>query len=171
MMPMRRALAGFFFVLVIAAQMSGQNAVSPSDAPASTDVQGIGRVLDDFQKTWNVHDAMAFSMLFAEDADFTNIRGQGAHGREAVEKFHAERYLTIFKYSQLLIVETRIRFIKRDVAAVDARWEMTGARTLQGVDVGLRKGLLNYIMTKQGDTWMITVMHNVSPSFWANVAE
>jgi hypothetical protein len=28
-----------------------------------------------------INDAKAFSMVFGEEADFTNVRGMGAHGR------------------------------------------------------------------------------------------
>ena len=33
-------------------------------------------------------DAHAFSMVFHEDADFTNVWGMTAHGRKAIEEFH-----------------------------------------------------------------------------------
>ena len=101
-------------------------------------------------------------MVFAEDADFTNVGGVSAHGRAEVERFHAPRFATTFKDSHQKMTETKIRFIKPDVAAVDARWEMTGARTQDGQDIPLRKGLLNFVMTKQGSQWLITVMHNMN---------
>ncbi|MBV9657359.1 MAG: SgcJ/EcaC family oxidoreductase, partial [Verrucomicrobia bacterium] len=33
-------------------------------------------------------DAHAFAMVFHEDADFTNVWGMTAHGRQAIEEFH-----------------------------------------------------------------------------------
>ena len=71
-------------------------------------------------------------MAFSEDADFTNARGMGAHGRVGVEKFHEQPFARWFKESNLKIVVNKIRFIKPDVAAVDAWWEMTGAKTPDG---------------------------------------
>lgn len=100
-------------------------------------------------------------MVFAVDADCTNVGGMGAHGRSEVEKFHASRFATKFKDTYQKITETKIRFIKPDVAAVDARWEMTGAKNGEGQDIPLRRGLLNFVMTKAGDKWLITVMHNM----------
>jgi uncharacterized protein (TIGR02246 family) len=82
-------------------------------------------------------------MVFAEDADFTNVRGMSAHGRPDVEKFHAPRFATTFKDSLQKMTEIKIRFIRPDVAAVDAWWEMTGAKTQEGQVIPLRKGLLN----------------------------
>ena len=123
--------------------------------------ENIQNVLVAFIKAWNNHDAHAFSMVFAEDADFTNVRGLNAHSRAEVEKFHEQPFATWFKESNLKIISKTVRFIKPDVAAVDARWEMTGAKTPDGKDIPLRKGLLNFIMTMDGDKWFITVMHNM----------
>ena len=58
------------------------------------------------------------------------------------------------------MLDTRIRFLRPDVASVDATWTQTGA-VQNGRDMGLRKGLLMLIATKQGDDWGIAVMHNM----------
>jgi len=84
-----------------------------------------------------------------------------AHGRLEITKFHAPVFATTFKESQQKIVQARVRFIKPEVAAVDAWWEMTGARTRDGQEIPLRKGLLNLVMTKNDSHWLITVMHNM----------
>src|SRR5437870_3478983 len=65
------------------------------------------------------------------------------------------------KTRNLKMTKTKIRFIKPDVAAVDAWWEMTGAKTREGKEIPLRQGLLNFVMTKEGGRWFITVMHNM----------
>jgi uncharacterized protein (TIGR02246 family) len=121
----------------------------------------VKAALADFVEAWNRHDAKAFSMVFAEDADFTNVRGMGAHGRAEVEKFHAPRFATTFKDTYQKITDTKVRFFKPDVAAVDARWEMTGAKNSEGRDIPPRNGLLNLVLTKDGGKWFITVMHNM----------
>ena len=66
----------------------------------TTDKLSIEAVVTQFMDAWNQHDAHAFAALFAEDADFTNVRGTHAHGRKAVEQFHAPMFATIFKYFQ-----------------------------------------------------------------------
>src|SRR5688500_16793948 len=52
------------------------------------DDEGIRKVVADFSAAVNKHDARAFSMVFHEDADFTNIWGMRATGRKAIEDFH-----------------------------------------------------------------------------------
>ena len=44
---------------------------------------------------------------------------------------------------------------------VDAWWEMTGAKGPAGQDIKLSKGLLTFVMIKDGDKWQIAVTHNV----------
>ena len=159
---MKRAIVTFPLLLLLSTYVVGQ---AKNDAAKLTadakDEESIKHVLTSFTEAWNKHDAKGFSMLFAEDADFTNVRGMSAHGRAEVEKFHAPLFATRLKDTHQKITKTKIRFIKPDVAAVDAWWEMTGAKGPDGQDIPLRKGLLNFIMTKDRDRWLITVMHNM----------
>src|SRR4029077_9029527 len=108
-------------------------------------------------------DAHAFSMVFLEDADFTNVWGMTAHGRKAIEEFHRSLLegdgagpVPSFKHAQLKVLDTQIRFLRPDVASVDASWTQTGA-VQNGKDMGPRKGLLMLIATKQGNEWGIAV--------------
>jgi len=151
------------FLTIISSVALGQ---APREEGESTSREksekAIKQVLDRFIEAWNRHDAKAFSMVFAEDADFTNVGGKSAHGRTEVEKFHAPKFTTNLKDTQQTITETKIRFITSDVTAVDARWEMTGARRVDGQEVPLRKGLLNFLMTRSDNQWLIKVMHNMN---------
>jgi uncharacterized protein (TIGR02246 family) len=127
----------------------------------ASDEEAIQTILNDFISAWNAHDVKSFSHLFAEDADFTNVKGVSRHGRNAFEEFHAPLFKTIWANSTQTITEKKIRFIKPDVAAVDARWDLTGLKKPDGSDAPPRNGLLMFIMTKQASRWEITVMHNM----------
>ena len=146
-----------FLSLMISSNSDGQT----NDTTRAKDEERIKRVLTDFTDAWNKHDAKAFSNVFAEDADFTNVVGKGSTGRIEIEKFHSPGFATRWKDSYQKITQSKIRFIKPDVAAVDAWWEMTGIKGPEGQDMPQRKGLLNFIMTKKSKTWLITVMHNM----------
>jgi uncharacterized protein (TIGR02246 family) len=136
-------------------------AVQAPGATKAGDEQGIRQTIAEFVAAWNAHDATAFAKAFAADADFTNVMGTGAHGRAAIEAHHAPIFATWFKDSHVTATDVTTRFLTPDLAAVDVRWEMTGARTPDGKEIPLRKGLLNFIMTRSGDRWEITVMHNM----------
>jgi uncharacterized protein (TIGR02246 family) len=159
---MKRALKTLSLLLLLLGCAASQSIALEKPTPGAQDEEEIKKVLASFLEAWNKHDAKAFSMVFAEDADFTNVRGTSAHGRAEVEKFHAPLFATRFKDTNQKMTKTRIRFIKPDVAAVDVWWEMTGAKGADGQDLALRKGLLNLIMTKDSsDKWLIAVMHNM----------
>ena len=112
-------------------------------------------------EAWNRHDARALASVFAEDADFTNVFGMLAKGRAGIEALHAPLFRTIFKDSHLAVSETRIRFIRPDVASVDVGWNMTGARDPHGNPWPEREGLLNWIVTDHDGRWLIDVSHNM----------
>ncbi len=125
------------------------------------DRMSIEKILTDLTDGWNKHDATSFSILFSEDADFINVRGQEFNGRIEIAKHHAPIFATRFKNSYLKIVQHKIRFIKPDVAAMDAWWEMTGIEDPEGKQVS-EKGLMTFILTKNKSTWFISVNHNMS---------
>lgn len=151
----------YFFIALLSLMVLSDSKGQTTDSVNTKYEELIKKVLTDFTDAWNKHDAKAFSNVFSEDADFTNVRGTSAHGRSEVEKFHAPRFITTFKDSYQKITQSKIRFIKPDVAAVDAWWEMTGMKNPEGQDMPGRKGLLNFIITKNSNTWLITVMHNM----------
>lgn len=113
------------------------------------------------EAAWNRHDAHAFAEAFAEDADFTNVFGMVQKGRAGIEAGHAPVFKTMFKDSHLTVTETRVRLIRPDVAAVDVKWTMTGARDPHGNPWPERTGLLNWIATRHGERWLIDVSHNM----------
>ena len=67
----------------------------------------------------------------------------------------------MFKDSHLSVTETRVRLIRPDVAAVDVKWTMTGARDPLGNPWPQREGLLNWIATRHAGGWLIDVSHNM----------
>jgi uncharacterized protein (TIGR02246 family) len=121
----------------------------------------IRAVMDRFMDAWNRHDVHAFAAVFAEDADFTNVRGQGASGRTKIEEVHARPFVTMFKDSHQKYTDVKIRYLRPDLAAVDVHWEMTGATDAQGNPGPVRQGLLNFVMMKNAGQWQIVVMHNM----------
>ena len=116
----------------------------------------------------NANDVKAFADVFAADADFTNVFGQRAMGRSKIEEFHAPYYSgsrqpgrPSFINAKLTVLENRIRFLRHDVAAVDVKWQQTGAISPDGQPWGTRIGLMNWVVTKEKGTWSIAVMHNM----------
>jgi len=126
-----------------------------------TEDEAIRDVIDHFIGAWNRHDVHAFAAVFAEDADFTNVRGQGASGRAKIEEFHARPFATMFKDSHQKYTDIKIRYLRPDIAAIDVHCEMTGATDAEGNPRPLRLALLNFVMMKNAGQWQIVVMHNM----------
>jgi len=118
-------------------------------------------VINGLVTAWNRHDARAFAQHFATNADFTNVFGMRAKGREAIAQFHTPIFDSMFRDSRLVATETTVRILRPDVAAIDARWEMTGARDPHGNEWPMRKGLTNLVVTREGASWSVAIMHNM----------
>lgn len=152
-----RYICAIIFALTMTLTSTGQTS---GTANARSEAL-IKQTLSAFIEAWNRHDAKAFSNLFTNDADFTNVFGVSASSRKAIEDFHAPIFSSIFKNSYQEIVKSKVRFIKPDVAAVDAWWEMSGIVDMEGKAMPARKGLLNFVMVPENGAWLVVVMHNM----------
>ena len=154
---MRNALIAMLLMAVGIPSATGAHV----DVDQGADKTAINAVITDrFLAGWNTHDAHLFASAFALDADFTNVRGVSASGRENIEQFHAQAFQKMFMQSNQTAEVKKIRLMKPDVAVVDVRWEMTGALTADGAALPVRTGLLDLVFTSSGGIWHITVMHN-----------
>jgi uncharacterized protein (TIGR02246 family) len=146
-----RVIVFFLLVPIAAALAWGQNKEANSAA--------IKQVVANFSEAFNRHDAQASAMLFAENADFTNMRGASHHGRTEIEGLFKGLYTGVLKDAHRTDSVKNIRFLNADTAVMDADWEMTGAKGPNGAEMPVRKGLLDWVLTKQNGKWLITVFH------------
>jgi hypothetical protein len=139
---------------------------------ASSDEQAVTEVVNQLRDAWNRHDMNAFGALFAPDADFVNVTATHWHGRAAIQLNHAFLHGTIsldspgvalpkavygiFKTSVMSIKQIDVRFLRKDVAAVQVQTEMAGDARTQN----LRRSFLTIILTQEGGRWLIAVAQN-----------
>lgn len=149
-------------VLTLLSLAVGQAQVKKVKTKGSAkDEVAILKLLADSVGAWNRHDAAAFSKLFADDADFTDVLGLVVQGRAAIEKLLGPLFATTFKESHVLPTGLRIRFIKSDVAAVDSTWGMSGYLDTADRKPSLKKAVMivSLIMIKEKGKWSIAAMH------------
>ena len=128
----------------------------------ASDERAIQTVIGAYQTAWNRHDAHAFSLIFAPDAEFVNVRGIAyPGGRAGIEKAHRPLFATMFRTSHVTTDRVQIRFLRPDVAAVDVYWRMTGSTDHAGHPRPLVKGLRNFVLTREHGVWQIAVFHNM----------
>ncbi|MCI4369723.1 MAG: SgcJ/EcaC family oxidoreductase [Thermoplasmata archaeon] len=124
--------------------------------------RAIRALVAEFRAGWNAHDAARLSAVFAEDADFTNYRGERARGRVGVRTFHAAMFEGTFRETVLSVDGLAIRSIGEGVASVDVWWSMTGARNDDGALRPPRRGLMALLVThSDAGPWQILVFHNL----------
>ncbi|HTS13244.1 MAG TPA: SgcJ/EcaC family oxidoreductase [Candidatus Limnocylindrales bacterium] len=141
---------------------AAQRMTQPDDTSnRAEDRDAISRTLQRFLDAWNTHDAHAFAATFTEDCDFTNVVGMHEHGRANVESFHAPLFRSVFKDSHQTAQVRSVRFLGPRLAQVDVDWQMTGAGPRNGDPRPNRKGLLDWLVSRQPDgAWLIEIMHN-----------
>ena len=148
-------LAAFLFVISSTAICWAQMA-SGSEADSAAVKQCVAA----WEDAWNRHDAHATAMAYVEDGDFSSTTGVPSHGWKELEAHYNEIFTTFLKDAHRTDSVRSIRFLQPGIAAVDIDWQMTGAKTRDGKDVPVRKGLLNWIVTKQpSGEWKITIYH------------
>lgn len=126
------------------------------------DERAINKVIAAYATAWNRHDAHAFSLIFAPDAEFVNVRGVAyPGGRVGIEKAHRPLFATMFRTSHVTTDRVHIRFLRPDVAAVDVYWSMTGSTDHAGHPRPLIHGLRNFVLTRDHGIWLIAVFHNM----------
>ena len=126
---------------------------------AEADTVAIKQVFADFYEHFSRHDAHAAAMNFAEDADFTNMRGIHSHGRKEIENWLASLFRGSLKDATRTDIVRSIRFFTPELAIIDADTVITGTKAPDGSEVPPRKGLMIVTMTKQNGHWTISTFH------------
>jgi uncharacterized protein (TIGR02246 family) len=148
-----RSLSAILVILLIAPFVPHASVAAPSEQDA---VKGtVSAFIDGF----NQHDPHAVARLFDEDADFSNIRNETTHGREAIERLYVGLFTGRLRDAHRTASVQRVRLLTPEIAIVDADWEMTGAKTEAGSELPPLKGILILVMTKRAENWSITSFH------------
>jgi uncharacterized protein (TIGR02246 family) len=128
----------------------------------------IESAIQAFLKSFNECNVKAYAACFTKDGEFTNVFGQAATGRQAIEVWHAPMFtqpqtpgIPCFVNAHLKVLDTRIRFLREDVATADIKWQQTGAIAPNGRPWGERIGLLSLVLTRESGSWLIASMHNM----------
>ena len=126
----------------------------------------VERLVAALADAWARGDASAYASRFADEGTFTNFLGMFFCGPEAFRERHDAVFKTVFKGSRLTLRIATLRFIRPDVAIVDADAEL---RNLMALPTGLtampdgtvRTKLLMVLVREHGD-WWISAYHNVA---------
>ena len=128
---------------------------------AIQDELAVRSLVDGLVAGWNAQDGAAFARPFAADADFTNVMGLRARGRETIARGHDEIFATLFKDTTLAATVEQIRFLRPDVAAAEVVFTL---RKKDGAPWGgFPRSLASFIAVRDGEAWSIAVFRNMVP--------
>jgi uncharacterized protein (TIGR02246 family) len=120
-------------------------------------------VLDDMFARFNEKDAAAFTEVFADDADFTDVLGQTAHGKAEIEAQHRFPFTRTMRDASLAADRIDVRGLGPDAAVAIVRWTSIGNVTPDGAPIPPRKGAMQVVLTRSGGTWRIVSVLNQDP--------
>lgn len=117
-----------------------------------------GALLPRFMQAWSAGDARGIAALFAPDADFVSPDGIKASGRSNIEMFYAAAFARGYAGSQGVGEVVSTRMIGPDMALIDGRWRISGARTEAGQARPAERGILAAVLRKDADGWRIVAL-------------
>ncbi len=128
--------------------------------PTEADSAAIKQVFAKFDDAFNRHDAHD-TAAFADDVDFTNMRGVHRQGRNEIDKWLSPLMTDTGTLSAAHRTDTvrSIRLLTPDTAAVDADSVITGSKAPDGSTVPPRKGLMITVLSKINGQWKISIFH------------
>ncbi len=131
--------------------------IAPEDEAA---IRQLGSAWDE---AWNGHDMRALALLVTPNVDFIHVMGGWLGGRDAFEKYHAERHADVFKASVTQTLGMAIRSLTPDICLVHRNWRMVGDTDRDGTPRGSpREGIITWIVRRDGSRWLIDAAHNTN---------
>jgi uncharacterized protein (TIGR02246 family) len=144
--------------LLVAAFVVGCVAHAQSKADEAA-VRGVPLA---FAAAWAKHDGHQLAKIMADDVDFVNVGGDWLHGRADFELYHTRLLSGRFKESILTPLETKVRFLKPDLAVLHWSWKVQNDRNEDMTMRKPRSGLITMIVEKRGGEWLVVVAQNTN---------
>ena len=146
------------FSLVVSIPAFSQN----PDKKHLADSVAIQQISANLDETWNNHDALAFSKLFLEDADFQWHTGDLLKNRKQIEQYFSESFKQIPPEYRHRTTIKRLRFIGPDIAIGDGTIVVVREGATEN-----EKPYLNVLFTcigkKTDDNWRLAAVRLIIP--------
>ena len=127
------------------------------------DEADLSELVDTFVQGWNTGSGERLARAFAVDADFTNVIGLRAHGRDLIARGHDEILATVFRGTRLGAAINQIRGLRPDVAVVDVTLTLRGADGQPLAMFPAGQSSAGLVATRESGTWAIAVFRNMIP--------
>lgn len=128
----------------------------------SADEVAVRQLFSHRATAWEQQDVAGLVDPFTADSDYVDSSGNLTVGKQQIaenyKKIFASGILSNSSSSQSI---TKIRFVRPDVAIVDATWTLEGLKGPNGTALPNREGMSVIIVTKEGDDWKIASLRGM----------
>jgi len=128
---------------------------------SSESTERIQTKMNEFLQAWNLKDLQQFGELFTEEAEFTDVVGQVALGKQAIIEQHRFPFGRVMKDARLSFIEAYIRNVGDDLIILSGTWQVEGSQTPDGKPLPTRTGTIQIIWKKLRSDYKIILVHNV----------
>jgi uncharacterized protein (TIGR02246 family) len=118
----------------------------------------LNEIVEKLEAAWNNSDSVAWTALFADDADFIHVLGGHFHGRTEIECGHRTIFDTIYKGSLNRFKVEGVRFVRPEVAIVFIFANLTWY--LQGAEQHIQARPTLVAEKNQDGAWRIVMFQN-----------
>jgi uncharacterized protein (TIGR02246 family) len=108
-------------------------------------------------RAWNAGSGAGFAAYCDEDADFVNIYGMHARGRQAIADGHEIIFRTVYAGSTLQCSVEQARYLHPDIALVHLRSHLSIPR---GPMAGTMQSVPSMVMQRKNGDWSIVAFQN-----------
>jgi uncharacterized protein (TIGR02246 family) len=109
------------------------------------------------ESTWNAGDGAGFASVFANDADFVNVRGEIHRGRESIALGHESIFATIYQGSTVRYDVLAARLLADGVILAQNSALLQVPR---GPLAGEHRAVQSLVLAQTGDGWEVASFHN-----------
>jgi uncharacterized protein (TIGR02246 family) len=122
-----------------------------------SDRNAITAIIERLQDAWNRGDAETYGAVFADNADFVNIRAEHIYGRPSIVAGHTGIFRTIYAGSTNRLTLESARLLREDVALVHVRSVLEAP---MGPLAGTNEALFSMVLTREARGWCVASFHN-----------
>ncbi len=128
-----------------------------TDTTAAAPQEQVTTIVRALEDAWNAADGRAFAAPFAENADFVNVYGMHAQGREAIAQGHEAIFRGPYAGSSIHYVLEELRLLRPDVALAHVHAELV---IRDGPMAGEFLARYSMVLTEESGRWEIASFHN-----------
>ena len=151
--PLRGLMQGLGLAFLACTLVIG--ATGSANAGEARDEAAIRALGDNFAKAFVQKNAELRASLFAEDGTFVTPVGNSLQGRVAMVKEFGPEAQAVNGTTQAAFSNYRVRFIKPDVAFVDALLTVHNVNGPDGTIIPVIPINFFYVAVRHGDRWLI----------------